>query len=98
MPASPEVSTTIIAVVPHESDPNLHIVDSDGNYPSTEHPGGQTYETTFRTIGTDKLGMGALSVARRLASMEGPNDIMYEAKPKSGDPEPGSGYFWKGRD
>lgn len=98
MPASPEY-TRIIAVIPNETNPDLRLVDSDGDYPSVEHPGGQTFETTFRQMSArKKLGLGTLSVARRLAHLEEPDDIAYEAKPVAGDPDPESGYFWKARE
>lgn len=95
MSHSREQLTTVIAVIPHHSDPSLRIVDDSGNYPSVTHTGGETYEAAFRRIGTEKLGVGALSVAFRLADMEGPDDIAYQAKPLGQDPHPDSGYFWK---
>ena len=97
MPYSPDLPTNIIAVIPYEDDPNLHLVDADGEYPSIPHQPGETYEGTFRRIGVEKLGQGSLSVARRLASLEGPNDIIYRAKPISYAPAPESGLFWKAR-
>lgn len=95
MTKSPEIITNIIAVVPHESNPDRHLVDSDGRYPTAEHTGGETFEDTFRRMGIRKLGLGSLSVAAREYDLEGPDDIAYRAKPTARDPHPDSGYFWK---
>lgn len=94
MPQSHE-RIQVIAVIPREDDPSQHLVDPEGNYPSVEHSGDQTYEATFREMGKEKLGVGVLSVARRLPELEDEDDIAYEAKPVSGTPHPDSGYSWK---
>lgn len=94
-----EFTARIVAVIPNEADPTLFLLDQDGQYPFVDYPGPgeHTYEGVFRQIGIKKLGVGSLSVARRLFEAEGPRDIVYEAKPISKDPTPESGYFWRAR-
>jgi hypothetical protein len=88
----------IEAIIPHQSDPDLHIVTSQGDYPSrTYEQGNGTLEQTFRTIGQDILGR-VISVDRRRVDLEVEGtSIVYQAKPVNHSLNPTSDYQWMKR-
>lgn len=98
MPHSYERSIVVIAVIPHQNDPELHITDTEGNYPALTHEPGKTHEKTFHRIGAEILGGVVLSIDRRLAHLEDTSNIIYRAKPVAINPQPGSGLQWSMRE
>lgn len=82
------------AVIPHEDDPSLVLVDNQGNYPSKpfERELG-TYEETFRAIGRETFGVLAFSVQERLPNL--PDGIVYKAKPTTIPDEQLGEYSWQ---
>ncbi|MDN5274435.1 MAG: hypothetical protein JWP06_336 [Candidatus Saccharibacteria bacterium] len=89
----------IEAIIPHQDDPDLHVVTREGDYPSQEHEKGRgTLEETFRSIGRDVLGR-VLSVDKRRYDLEReqPGGIVYQAKPITHTFDSKSDYSWQKR-
>lgn len=89
----------IEAIIPHQDDPDLHVVTRDGAYPSREHERGRgTLEGTFRSIGREVLGR-VLSVDRRRYDLEHEQrrGVVYQAKPVTHTFDPKSDYSWQKR-
>ena len=94
----------VYALIPNVGDPELRLLNKEGDFPSLERKDGETFEHTLHAIGRQALrGGGYLSVNRRRAHLENAlreadpdaaQVFAYETNPLRSDVELAEGYSW----
>jgi hypothetical protein len=95
MTLSHDTLTEITAIIPQVENPEVHLRNSEGRYPTTQHERGEgTFEEALHKLGRKATGM-FVGVNRRAPEAEtGQGHIVYHTKPVPANTELPPGYSW----